>query len=129
MSKDNYGNSTKNFIMSAIYEGIIGIENFKQVSSTSENQFMLTIGNHPFQYNNDVVVGKLYSYAYQRHRLVLLVNLILEKIANSYRIINEDIYSIMYKLVILFTIVVILFEKKRRLLHVNIYLTIIKDLI
>lgn len=115
--------------MSAIYEGIIGIENFKQVSSTNENQFMLTIGNHPFQYNNDVVVGKLYSYAYQRHRLVLLVNLILEKIANSYRIINEDIYSIMYKLVILFTIVVILFEKKRRLLHVNIYLTIIKDLI
>lgn len=115
--------------MSAIYEGIIGIENFKQVSSTNENQFMLAIGNHPFQYNNDVVVGKLYSFAYQRHRLVLLVNQILDKIANSYRIINEDIYSIMYELELFFIIVVILFEKKRLSLPVSICLTITKDLI
>ena len=92
---DNYGNSTKNFITSAIFEGIIGIENFKHVSSSSENQFMLAIGNHPFQYNNEVSYGKLYSYTYLRHRLVLLINSIIDEIESSFHCINNDIYSIM----------------------------------
>ena len=98
---DNYGNSTKNFITSAIFEGIIGIENFKHVSSSSENQFMLAIGNHPFQYNNEVSYGKLYSYTYQRHRLVLLINSIIDEIESSFHCINNDIYSIMYFLLLL----------------------------
>ena len=95
MSSDNYGNSTKNFIMSAIYEGIIGIENYKQISSMSDNQFMLAIGVHPFQYNNNITIGKLYAHAYQRHRLVLIINSIMDEIGMSFTIINNDIYTIM----------------------------------
>lgn len=95
ISSENAGNATKNFIMSAVFEGIIGIENFKQVLSSSENQFMLAIGNHPFQYNNDGGFGKLYSFTYQRHRMVLLLNTILDEIAKSFEVMNQDIYTIM----------------------------------
>ena len=94
-SSEHIGNSTKNFITNAIFEGLIGIENFKKISSSSQNQFILAIGNHPFQYNYDVPIGKLYTHVYQRHRLVLVINSIIQEIYKSFTIMNENIQTIM----------------------------------
>ena len=71
------------------------MENFNLVSSSQSNRFMLALGHHPFQSNNEMKVGKSFSEVYQRHRLVLLLHSIIEELSKTYYQLNEDVFAIM----------------------------------
>lgn len=71
------------------------MENFNLVSPYQENRFMLALGYHPFQNNNEVKVSRIFTDVYQQNRLILLVNTIIEEIETTYTTLNEDLFSIM----------------------------------
>lgn len=72
------------------------MENFNLISSNQHSRFMLALGNHPFQANNEMRVGKSFADIYQRNRLLLLLNTIINEISETYHQLNDDIGSIMY---------------------------------
>ena len=71
------------------------MENFNLVSPYQENRFMLALGHHPFQNNNEVKVSRIFTDVYQQNRLILLINTIIEEIETTYTTLNEDLFSIM----------------------------------
>ena len=94
-SSPYYGNNTANYLVSALFEGMIGVEDFYSVSSTQMNSFMPILGHHPFQHNNPISVSKVFLEAYERNKMVLLTNEIIDEIKSSYKRMNEDLFSIM----------------------------------
>ena len=91
----SFGNNTANYLVSALFEGLVGMEDFSLVSSTQQNVFMPVLGHHPFQRINPISVSKVFLEAYERNRMVLLTGEIISEIELSYQRINEDLYSIM----------------------------------
>ena len=84
-----------NFIIGALFEGVIGIENFGKISASQETRFVLPLGHSPFQYNNPVSVSKLFSDVYQRNQLILLLNTIMDRIEVTFNQINKNFYTIL----------------------------------
>ena len=96
--EDNRGDSVMNFIVSALFEGFVGMENFGQISVGQETRFVLPLGSAPFQFNNAVTVSRCFSEVYQRNQEVLLLNLILRSIDRTFHQLNTDFYAIMSRL-------------------------------
>lgn len=71
------------------------MEDFSLVSSTQQNVFLPVLGHHPFQRVNAISVSRVFLEAYERNRMVLLTNEIVNEIEVSYRRMNEDLFSIM----------------------------------
>lgn len=92
---DNHGDRMANFIIGALFEGVIGIENFGKISASQETRFVLPLGHSPFQYNNPVSVSKLFSDVYQRNQLILLLNTIMDRIEVTFNQINKNFYTIL----------------------------------
>lgn len=91
----SFGNNTANYLISALFEGLVGMEDFSLVSSTQQNVFFPVLGHHPFQRVNAISVSRVFLEAYERNRMVLLTNEIVNEIEVSYRRMNEDLFSIM----------------------------------
>ena len=53
---DNRGDRVANFVVSALFEGFVGMENFGKISANQETRFVLPLGHSPFQYNDPVSV-------------------------------------------------------------------------
>ena len=71
------------------------MENFNTVSSHQNNRFMMVLGNHPFQNNNEARVSKLFVDVYQRNSLILLIHTIIEEMRRTYTELNNDLFSVM----------------------------------
>ena len=71
------------------------MENFNTVSSHQNNRFMMALGNHPFQNNNEARVSKLFVDVYQRNSLILLIHTIIEEMRRNYTELNNDLFSVM----------------------------------
>lgn len=91
----SFGNNTANYLISALFEGLVGMEDFSLVSSVQQNVFTPVLGHHPFQRINAISVSKVFLEAYERNRMVLLTDEIINEIELSYQRINEDLFSIM----------------------------------
>ena len=92
---DNRGDRVANFVVSALFEGFVGMENFGKISANQETRFVLPLGHSPFQYNDPVSVSKLFSDVYQRNQLLLLLNTIMDRIEVTFHQINKNFYTIL----------------------------------
>ncbi|KAK8823388.1 hypothetical protein WA577_002309 [Blastocystis sp. JDR] len=92
---DNHGDRVANFVVSALFEGFVGMENFGKISANQETRFVLPLGHSPFQYNDPVSVSKLFSDVYQRNQLLLLLNTIMDRIEVTFHQINKNFYTIL----------------------------------
>lgn len=94
---DGYrGENTVNYVMSALFEILAGMESFNRVSQQREGGgvFMNVIGSHPFQFNNIITISKVFQTVHKRNSEIMMIENLIHHACTVYDTLNNALRAL-----------------------------------